>query len=82
MSGLEPKDYGKYAPESFEDAVRDLANGCQTLDTVTVGNAIDDFLIRHGLSMRVVRERQGGAVKELKRVRAWGGIIGREDEWQ
>jgi hypothetical protein len=46
-----------------------------------MGNAIGDFLIQDGLSMRIVRERPGGEVKELRRVRAWGNMIGREEEW-
>ena len=31
--------------------------------------------------MRIVRECEGGLVKEVKKIRAWGNIIGREDEW-
>ena len=72
-----------YAPESFEDAVRGLADGCRTLDVITMGNMIGDLVIKisDGLSAKVVRESEGGAVKEVKRIRAWGNIIGREEEW-
>ena len=75
------EDFGKYAPESFEIAARDLANGCRTLDTVTFGYTLGDLVIRGGLSVRIVRERPDGEVKELRRVRAWGSIIGKEEEW-
>jgi hypothetical protein len=61
--------------------VRDLANGCRTLDTVTMSKEIGNLLIKDGLSVRVVRERLGGEVKQLRSVRAWGNIIGREEEW-
>ena len=37
------KRYKKYSPESFEVAVRDLANGCQTLDTIAMSKAIGDL---------------------------------------
>jgi len=30
---------------------------------------------------RIIRESEGGAVKGVKRIRAWGNIIGREEEW-
>ena len=74
--------YGKYAPESFEVAAQDLANGCRTLDTITFGNNLRKMFTRNGLSVRVVREEPGGEVKELRRVWALGNIIGREEEWQ
>jgi hypothetical protein len=72
---------GKYDPESFNEAARDLANGCRTLTVVTMGNMAGDLLIKRGLSARIVRECEGGSVKEVKRIRAWGNIIGREEEW-
>jgi hypothetical protein len=72
---------GKYDPESFNEAARDLANGCRTLTVVTMGNMTGDLLIKRGLSARIVRECEGGSVKEVKRIRAWGNIIGREEEW-
>jgi len=72
---------GEYAPESFYEAARDLADGCRTLDVVTVGNTIGDLVIEYGLSARIVRQSEGGAVKEVKRIPAWGNIIGREEEW-
>jgi len=71
----------KYAPKSFNKAARDLADRCRTLDVVTVGGMIGGLLIKHGLSRRIVRESERGAVKEVKRIRAWGNIIGREEEW-
>ena len=46
-----------------------------------MSKAIGDLWIKDGLSMNVVRERRGGEVKELRRVRASGNIIGREEEW-
>jgi len=42
---------------------------------------IGDLLIKYGLSARIIRECEGGVVKEVKRIRAWGNIIGREEEW-
>jgi hypothetical protein len=77
--GIKEKDYGQYAPESFEVAAWDLANGCLTLDTVTMGETIGQLLIPDGLSMRIVRERPRAEVKELRRVCAWGNMIGREE---
>jgi hypothetical protein len=71
----------KYAPKSFNEAARDLANGCRTLTVVTMGNIVGDLLIHDGISARIVRECEGGSVKEVKRIRAWGNIIGREEEW-
>jgi len=78
---LAEKDYGKYAPESFNEAARDLADGCRTLDVVTMGVMVGDLVIRYGLSARIVRESEGGAVKEVERIRPWGNLIGREEEW-
>jgi hypothetical protein len=75
------RNYGLYAPESFDDAAQDLANGCRTLVVVTMGGRVGSFLIPHGLSARIIRECEGGLVKEVKRIRAWGNIIGREEEW-
>ncbi|KAF8963429.1 hypothetical protein BDZ97DRAFT_1919861 [Flammula alnicola] len=79
--GVAEKDYGKYAPETFDEAARDLADGCRTLDIVTMGNIFGELLIKGGLSAKIIRECDGGAVKELKRIRAWGNIIGKEEEW-
>jgi hypothetical protein len=81
--GLLEKDYGKYALESFKVAVQDLANGCWTLDTVTIGNDLGEFWIEdgNGFSMRVVRERLGGPVKGLRRILEWRNMIGKEEEW-
>lgn len=73
--------HGKYAPETFEEAVRDLADGCRTLDVVTMSDSFGELLIGHGLSAKIVRECDGGAVKELRRNRPWGNIVGKEEEW-
>jgi hypothetical protein len=78
---VDEEDYGKYAPETFDEAARDLANGCRTLNVVTMGNILGELSIKDGLSRKVVRECDGGTVKELKKTRALGSIIGREDEW-
>jgi hypothetical protein len=75
------KYYGKYAPETFDEAARDLANGCRTLDVVTMGNIFGELSIKDGLSRKVVRECNKGTVKELKKTKALGNIIGKEDEW-
>ena len=58
-------------------------DGCRTLDVVTMGNMVGDLLIRveYGTSAKIVRESEGGVVKEVKRIRAWGNIIRREEEW-
>ena len=58
-----------------------MANGCHTLNVVTMGNVFGELSIKDGLSRRVVRECDGGTVKELKKTRALGSIIRREDEW-
>ena len=79
--GVDEKDYGKYAPETFDEAARDFANGCRTLNVVTMGNVFGELSIKKGLSRKVVRECDGGIVKQLKKTRALGSIIGREDEW-
>ena len=78
---ISEEHYGKYAPESFNEAARDLANGCRTLAVVTMGKFSGTLRIRDGLSARIIRECEGGLVKEVKRIRAWGNIIGREEEW-
>ncbi|KAF8954053.1 hypothetical protein BDZ97DRAFT_1928947 [Flammula alnicola] len=75
------EDYGKYAPETFDEAARDLADGCRTLAIVTMGNIFGELLIKGGPSAKIIREYDGGAVKEVKRIRAWGNIIGKEEEW-
>ncbi|KIM36825.1 hypothetical protein M413DRAFT_31439 [Hebeloma cylindrosporum] len=75
------KHYGKYASESFDEAARDLANGCCTLDVVTMGNIFAKFSIMDGLSRKIVRKCDGGEVKQLIKTRALGNIISREDEW-
>lgn len=77
--GVDEKEYGKYAPETFDEAARDLANGCRTLNVVTMGNILGELLIQDGLSRKVVRECDGGRVKQLKQIRALGSIIGRGD---
>ena len=38
-------------------------------------------MIRHGLSAKIVRVCDGGAVKAIKRIRPRGNIIGKEEEW-
>ena len=75
------ESYGKYAPESFDEAAQDLANGCRTLAVITVGGRVGRLLRDCGLSARIIRECEGGMVKEVKRIQAWGNIIGREEEW-
>ncbi|KAF8963403.1 hypothetical protein BDZ97DRAFT_1661726 [Flammula alnicola] len=80
-SHIAEEDYGKYAPETFDEAARDLADGCRTLDIVTMGNIFGELLIEGGLSAKIIRKCDGGAVKEVKRIRAWGNIIGKEEEW-
>jgi hypothetical protein len=71
----------KYTPESFDEAARDLGNGCRTLTVVTMGNLAGALPIRNGLSARIIREFEGGLVKEVEWIQPWGNIIGREDEW-
>ena len=73
--------YGEYTPKSFTEFARDLANGCRTLTVVTIGDFSGNLLIEDGLSARIVRECEGGLVREVRRIRAWGNIIGREEEW-
>jgi hypothetical protein len=75
--------YEQYAPESFEEAVHDLADGCRTLNIVTMSDNFGKLLIRDGLSAKIVRECDvnGGAVKALKRILPRGNIIGKEEEW-
>ena len=73
--------YGEYTPKSFTEFARDLANGCRTLTVVTIGDFSGNLLIEDGLSARIVRECEGGIVKEVRRIRAWGNIIGKEEEW-
>ena len=78
---LPGRSFGKYAPESFDEAARDLANGCRTLAVVTMGRKLGDLFIYIGPSARIIRECEGGLVKEVKRIQAWGNIIGKEWEW-
>jgi len=77
---VDETDHGKYAPETFDEAARDLANGCRTLDIVTMGNVLGELLIKDGLSARIIRKCDGGAVEQVKRIRAWGRIVGKEEE--
>ena len=81
ISGLSKKNYGKYAPENFNRAARDLANGCRTLNVVTMSNVAGRFSIVQGMSVKIVRVCEGGSVKEMKKIRPWGNIIGKEEEW-
>ena len=82
VGGVDEEDYGKYAPETFDEAARDLANGCRTLNVVTIGISVfGQVSIKDELSRKIVRECDGGTVKQLKKIRALGSIIGREDEW-
>jgi hypothetical protein len=71
----------KYEPESFNQAVRDLGNGCRTLIVVTMSNFAGKLIIENELGARIIRECEGDIVKEIKRIRPWGNIIGRENEW-
>ncbi|KAG6835358.1 hypothetical protein H0H93_002193 [Arthromyces matolae] len=73
--------FGRYGPSSSDQAMHDLADGCRTLETITFGNMIGDLLIKDGVSARIVRDTEGGSVKEVRKIRAWGNIIGREEEW-
>ena len=47
---VDEKDYGKYAPETFDEAARDLANGYRTLNVVTMGNVFGVLSIKYGMS--------------------------------
>ncbi|KAG6826005.1 hypothetical protein H0H92_001470 [Tricholoma furcatifolium] len=71
--------FKKYRPPSFDEAVRDLANGCPTLETVTFSNMIPAASMMRGLSARIFREPVGGLMKEARRIRAWGNIMGMEE---
>ena len=79
---VDETNHGKYAPETFDEAAQDLANGCRTLDIVTMGNVLGELLIKDGLSARIIRKCDGGGVEEVKRIRAWGRVIGKEEEWE
>ena len=84
IDGIPTKGYKKekkYEPESFNQAVRDLGDGCRTLTVITMSNFVGKLVLQYGLSARIIRECEGGLVKEIKRIRPWGNIIGRENEW-
>jgi len=49
---------------------------------VTMGNVLGELLIKDGLSARIIRKCDGGGVEEVKRIRAWGRVIGKEEEWE
>ena len=72
---------GNGIDESLGAVARDFANGCRTLDTITFGITLRYMLARDGLSLRVMREKPGEEVKELRKVWAMGNVIGREEEW-
>lgn len=80
-SYLHKQTVWKYSPRSFDECVKDLANGCPTLEIITAGDKAGQFLIPDGLSARIEREFERGPVRKVKRVKAWGSIIGREEEW-
>ncbi|KAF8904061.1 hypothetical protein CPB84DRAFT_1773292 [Gymnopilus junonius] len=76
----------QYAPRSFEECATDLANGCRTLDTITMcAHDVGDLLIKFhddkSVSARVEREFAGGPVRKVRKARAWGRTVGREEEW-
>jgi hypothetical protein len=71
----------KYTPKSFNEAAHDLADGCRTLNIVTMSDSFGELSINEGLSAKIVRECDGGAVKELRRIQPRGNIIGKEEEW-
>ena len=39
------------------------------------------FTIVNGMSAKIVRACEGGVVKEVTRIRPWGNIVGKENEW-
>ncbi|KAG6855981.1 hypothetical protein H0H87_008694 [Tephrocybe sp. NHM501043] len=80
--GVPEYDSQHYRPKSFHQAVFDLANGCRTLETVNFCSSIGDLLMRGGVSGVIIRETEGGFVKEVKRINAsWGNMVGREEDW-
>jgi hypothetical protein len=71
---------GSYAPQSLEEAMNDLGNGCRTLERIRIILIpIAQFeLHEEGV---IIREEAGGRVIDLKMKKGWGRLIGCEDEW-
>ena len=70
-----------YAPESFEQAARDLAQGCSSLQMIRM----QAFLIYRDnatdLACQVIRDGDTGNVTDIDMQRNGWMTIGREEEW-
>jgi hypothetical protein len=76
----QPPD-GPYAPQSLEEALYDLGNGCRTLEQIRVSNHLGELFHEKDTTATIIRDGPAGPVKDLKIRKGWGRLIGREDEW-
>lgn len=66
---------------TFDETARDFENGCRTVEVVTMGNTLNELSVSNGLRREIVRECDKGVVTQLRKTKALGNIIGREDQW-
>jgi hypothetical protein len=74
-------EVGSYAPQSLEEAMNDLGNGCRTLERIRISHIPSALFELHEEGVKIIREEGGGRVIDLKMKKGWGRLIGREDEW-
>jgi hypothetical protein len=77
MATYEPA--AAYTPDDFEEAVRDLGNGCRTLQTISLSSRLAEWF-PDDRTARIIRSERG-EVEEVIMHRWRGRVIGREQEW-
>lgn len=70
-----------YSPESFEQAARDLAHGCSSLEMIRMHARMSSRDATTDLACRVVRDGESGTVKNIDMPKNGGMTIGREELW-
>jgi len=69
-----------YAPASFEQAARELAGGCPTLEMICVRSRMDRRDKSTDLACRIIRGDHG-SMMDIAMRKVGGMIIEREEEW-
>lgn len=73
----EPKPL--YKPQSAEEAMYDIANGCHQLERICSSSHIGHLFHGRDRAATIIRDGPGGPVKDLRISKGWGRLIGRED---
>lgn len=68
-----------YSPDNFERAVLDLANGCRTLETISLCSRLTEWLAGDRTA-RIIRN-EDGTVDTMVMSKQRGRVIGREYDW-